>query len=124
MESVGIALPLYETPAVLMRWQACHVGLRHIVCADDVEIRPDLQGEAGLPVLAVATAARLRALIRPAAELVLGAMGGTNRPLTESALPCCGAIAGLTNIYSCVAHHGVILAPYLSRLIVDQVLNN
>ena len=103
---MGIALPLYETPAVLMRWQASHVGLRHIVCADDVEVRPDLQGEAGLPALAVATAARLRALIRPAAELVLG------------------AIAGLANIYSCVAHPSVVLASYLSSLVVDQVLNS
>ncbi|MGO3890231.1 MAG: NAD(P)/FAD-dependent oxidoreductase [Paenalcaligenes sp.] len=129
-----ITAPLWEAPAVLMRWQSTGQAVRHLVCADDIELRPDPQGgivvatdypeegEAGLDALVLSVQKRLEQLIAPESTLTLRAMAGAWRPLTESGMPYRQSFSEIQGLYATVAHPGVILGPYLARLSVEDVL--
>lgn len=132
----GIRAPILEAPAVLMRWQTPDQVVRHVVCADDLELRPDPQGgivvatdypeegEAGLDVLVSNVKERLEQLIVPEPALTLRAMAGAWRPLTESGMPYRQGVAEIRGVYVTVAHPGVILGPYLAKLSVEDVLQS
>lgn len=42
--TAGVDLPIGQSPAVLLRWDMQAHGLRHLLCADEVELRPALAG--------------------------------------------------------------------------------
>lgn len=132
----GIAAPIYEAPAVLMRWQATEQTVRHLVCADDIELRPDPQGgvvvaidypeegEQGLDALVLSVKQRLEQLLAPAPMFSLRAMAGAWRPLTKSGMPYRKMLPEINGLFVTVAHPGIILAPYLARLSVEDVLES
>lgn len=132
----GIRAPIWEAPAVLMRWQTADQVVRHVVCADDLELRPDPQGgivvatdypeegEVGLDALVSSVKRRLEQLIAPEPALTLRAMAGAWRPLTESGMPYRQGVAEIRGVYVTVAHPGVILGPYLAKLSVEDVLQS
>lgn len=132
----GIAAPIWEAPAVLMRWQTADQIVRHVVCADELELRPDPQGgivvatdypeegEAGLDALVVRVKERLEQLIGPEPALTLRAMAGAWRPLTESGMPYRQVFSDIRGVYVVVAHPGVILGPYLARLSVEEIVKS
>ncbi|NHC61043.1 NAD(P)/FAD-dependent oxidoreductase [Paenalcaligenes suwonensis] len=131
----GVAAPITEAPAVLMRWQASETCVHHLICADDLELRPDRQGgivvamdypeegEAGLESLVLAVKKRLEQMIMPSPTLSLHSMAGAYRPLTHSGMPYREMCAAIKGLYVTVAHPGIILGPYLARLSVEEVLN-
>lgn len=132
----GITAPIWEAPAVLMRWQTTKQTIRHVVCADDIELRPDPQGgivvaldypeegEQGLDALVLSVKQRLEQLLAPEPIFSLRAMAGAWRPLTNSGMPYRQMLPQLTGAFVAVAHPGIILAPYLARLSVEDVLKS
>lgn len=134
LSNVGVDAPVFEAPAVLMRWKTANAGVRHLVCANDLELRPDLQGgiviatdypeegEAGLEALVQRVKARLQQLITPAPSLELRGMAGARRPLVEGGMPYRKKLSNLSNVYTLVAHPGIILSPYLARLSAEEIM--
>ncbi|MGG4604160.1 NAD(P)/FAD-dependent oxidoreductase [Paenalcaligenes sp. Me131] len=135
LSDVGVDAPVYEAPAFLMRWQTDDAVVRHLVCANDLELRPDLQGgiviatdypeegEAGLEALVQTVKTRLQQLLTPAPSLELRGMAGARRPLVKGGMPYRKKLSNLTNLYTLVAHPGIILSPYLARLSAQEIMD-
>lgn len=132
--TAGVDLPIGQSPAVLLRWDMQAHGLRHLVCADDVELRPALAGglvsaadypragEAGLPALAARTGHQVAQLLGLAKAPPLRSVGAAQRPMTSDDRPLCGYVEGIDGLFALVAHPGVILAPFLGRRCAQSVL--
>lgn len=134
--TVGVDLPIHESPAVLLRFGPEADGLRHLVCAQDMELRPSLggglvsaadypeDGEAGLPALAALTGDAIAHLLGIAAAPTLVSIHAAQRPMTADGRPLCGHVGKIEGLYALVAHPGVILAPRLGRLCAEAVLSS
>lgn len=134
--TVGADLPIHESPAVLVRFGAEADGIRHLICAPEMELRPSLggglfsaadypeNGEAGLPALAASTGDAIAHLFGIAAAPSLLSINAAQRPMTADGRPLCGHVGGIEGLYALVAHPGVILAPLLGRLCAEAVLSS
>lgn len=131
---IGVDLALHASPAVLLRFAAPASPMRHLLCVQDLELRPapggtllsaadyPPEGEAGLAALAARTAAAIADLFQlPAPPAILSA-SAAQRPMTADGAPLCGHLGPLDGLYGLVAHPGVILAPRLGRLCAQAVL--
>ncbi len=132
--SAGVVLPIEQQPAVLLRLDADRSLVRHLLCAQDLELRPGkerglmsaldypLEGEAGLQSLAEQTCQSIAQLLQlPSVPPVLSLEVG-QRPMTRNKQPLCVPIGTLDGLFAAVAHPGVILAPLLGRLCTQAVL--
>lgn len=132
--SAGVVLSIEQQPAVLLRLDADRTLVRHVLCAQDLELRPGkgrglmsaldypLEGEAGLQSLAEETCQSIAQLLKlPSVPRVLSIEVG-QRPMTCNKLPLCGPIGSLDGLFAVVAHPGVILAPLLGRQCTQAVL--
>lgn len=134
--TVGVDLPIYESPAVLLRFGTEVAGLFHLVCAEEMELRPSLGGglvsaadypecgETGLPALAAQTANAIARLFGTAAAPSLLSITAAMRPMTTDSKPLCGQVGRMKGLFALVAHPGVILAPLLARRCADAVLRS
>ncbi|BCP55548.1 hypothetical protein K32_41650 [Kaistia sp. 32K] len=133
-QTVDLDLPIHGSPAVLVRLAAGANVLRHLLCAQDLELRQALggglvsaadypeEGAAGLPALAAQTAAAVAHLLGVAAPLPLLSIGAAQRPMTGDGTPLRGFAGKIEGLYALVAHPGVILAPLLGRLCAEDIL--
>lgn len=133
--TVGVDLPIYESPAVLLRFGTEADGLRHLICAHEMEVRPSLggglvsaadypeNGETGLPALAALTGQAIAHLFGIAAAPSLLSINAAQRPMTANGRPLCGYVGKIEGLYALIAHPGVILAPLLGRLCAEAVLS-
>ena len=134
--TVGVDLPIHASPAVLIRFGAQAQGIRHLICAQDMELRPALggglvsaadcpeEGEAGLPALAARTGDAIAHLLGAATAPSLLSINAVQRPMTTDGRPLCGAVGKIDGLYALVAHPGVILAPLLGRRCAEAVLGS
>jgi len=131
--TVGVELALRESPAVLIRF-AAQQGIRHLICAQDMELRPSLgaglvsaadypeNGAAGLPALAARTAQGVARLLGWRAAPAPLSITAAQRPMSVDGKPLCGPVGGVEGLHALLAHPGVILAPLLGRLCAQAVL--
>ncbi|QWK80440.1 NAD(P)/FAD-dependent oxidoreductase [Ochrobactrum sp. BTU1] len=133
-EPFGIALPLREEPAVLMRFAGGRGVLRHLICGVGVELRPGLAGDfvsaedypfdgkAGLPALADRTSSTIARMFALSERPTLLSVNAAYRPMTEDGVPLRRFLTDVEGLYAIVAHPGVILAPQLGRLAAEEML--
>lgn len=133
--TVGVDLPIHESPAVLIRFGAEAGIIRHLLCAQEIELRPMLggglasaadypeNGEAGLPALAALTSDAIAQLLGFAMAPSILSINAAQRPMTTSGAPLCGYAGQIDGLYTLVAHPGVILAPLLGRRCAEAVLS-
>ncbi|PIF77488.1 glycine/D-amino acid oxidase-like deaminating enzyme [Variovorax sp. 54] len=134
--TVGVDLPIHASPAVLIRFGAQAHGIRHLICAQDMELRPALggglvsaadcpeDGEPGLSALATQTGNAIAHLLGTATTPSLLSINAVQRPMTADGRPLCGAVGNIEGLYAVVAHPGVILAPLLGRRCAEAVLGS
>lgn len=134
LSGVGLSLPIYSLPAVLMRIDMNKSLVRHLLCAQDLELRPARgqgllsafdypeQGEAGLSALAAQTCQTLTGMFKLALPPSICAIEVGHRPMTEGKVPICDFVGGMENLFAVVAHPGVILAPMLGRQCAQALL--
>ena len=134
--TVGVDLPIHESPAVLLRFGKEADGLRHLVCAQEMELRPSLggglvsaaeypeSGETGLPALAALTGDAIADLFGIATTPSLLSITAAQRPMTADGQPLCGHVGSIEGLFALVAHPGVILAPLLGRRCAEAVLGS
>ncbi|MFC7288162.1 NAD(P)/FAD-dependent oxidoreductase [Herminiimonas glaciei] len=133
--TVGVDLPIHESPAVLIRFGVEAGIIRHLLCAPEIELRPALggglisaadypeNGEAGLPALATSTGDVIAQLLGMATTPPLLSINAAQRPMTADAVPLCGHVGQINGLYALVAHPGVILAPLLGRRCAEAILS-
>lgn len=134
--TVGADLPIHESPAVLLRFATEADGLRHLICAQEMELRPALggglvaaadypeDGESGLPILAARTGDAIAHLFGMLAAPDLLSIRVAQRPMTADGRPLCGGVGNIEGLYALVAHPGVILAPVLGRRCAESILRS
>jgi glycine/D-amino acid oxidase-like deaminating enzyme len=132
--ALGIALPIKEEPAVLMRFAAEPGLMHHLLCGRGLELRPGLsgglvsaarfpdEGEIGLARLAERTIEKIAGQFTPVPDLTLLSVNAAYRPLTRDGSPLRKFLPGIAGLYTVVAHPGVILAPYLGRLAAQDIV--
>lgn len=133
--TVGVDLPIQQSPAVLLRFGSEAYGLRHLICAQEMELRPSVgglvsaadypeNGENGFPALAALTGDSIAQLIGIAMAPTLLSISAAQRPMTADGRPLCGYVGKIEGLFALVAHPGVILAPRLGRLCAKSVLDS
>ena len=137
----GVALPMSPSPGLLALTQPVATGVRHIVHAGNVALRPDGRGRLLLSSREIDAA--LDASIRemapdaePCRELLARAariVPNLNSARIESTrigirsvpidgLPAAGFAPSIENAYFLASHSGVSLAPVLGRLVAAELL--
>ncbi len=136
----GLALPIGEEPAVLMRFadgtgSANGAVAHHLLYGKGLELRPGragglvsaadypAEGEAGLAALAERTRTAIAELLVPRPELSLLSVDAAWRPMTADGLPLARFLPEISGLYALVAHPGVMLAPYLGRLAAKDIVD-
>ena len=129
---LGQALPIHEAPAVLLRFDAAQVPLRHLLYGQSLEVRPgrgggllsaaDFPGEAGMAELGRSSLQAVASLFHPSCELSLRSIQAVYRPKTDSGLPLRTFLEGFEGLYVTVAHPGVILAPLIGSEACEDIL--
>ncbi|MGB8972962.1 MAG: FAD-dependent oxidoreductase [Pseudomonas capeferrum] len=131
---LGICLPIYEEPAVLLRFEAAGLALRHLLCAGSLELRPSLggglvsaadlpsDGEAGLAELGRSSIKAIGDLFALQGGITLQSIKAVDRPKTRDSMPLRTFLPNVEGLYAAVAHPGVILAPLLGRLVSEDIL--
>ncbi|NIF16267.1 FAD-binding oxidoreductase [Pantoea sp. Cy-639] len=130
--ALDMRLPVFEDPAVLLRFDARPVPLRHLLYGQSLELRPglgaglvsaaDFPGQDRLQALGQACLDEIRRLLHPSLELSLRSLHAVSRPKTVDGLPLRRFLPGVEGLYVNVAHPGVILAPLLGRLASEEIL--
>ncbi|GAB2817200.1 hypothetical protein GCM10027276_17980 [Comamonas piscis] len=133
--AVGVHLPIRRSPAVLLKFGTEAHGLRHLLCADDMELRPSLGGglvsaadypgnaESGFPELAARSGDAIAHLLGLTEAPPLVSIAAAQRPMTTDGTPLCAYVGEIEGLFALVAHPGVILAPFLGQLCATSVLN-
>lgn len=134
--TVGVHLPIHQSPAVLLRFGTEADGLRHLICAEEMELRPSLggglvsaadypeNGENGFSALTEFTGETIAHLLGLAVAPSLLSIGAAQRPMIANGRPLCGYVGEIEGLFALVAHPGVILAPLLGRLCAKFVLDS
>lgn len=134
--TVGIHLPIHQSPAVLLRFGTEAYGLRHIICAQEMELRPSVggglfsaadypeDGENGFSALAAFTGDTIAHLCGSPVAPPLLSISAAQRPMTTDGRPLCGYVGKIEGLFALVAHPGVILAPLLGPRCAESVLGS
>lgn len=137
----GAALPMAPTPGLLGVTEPVASGIRHVVHAGDVALRPDGGGrlmltsrgvdatlDPGTRALAV-DAEPSREILARAARVVPALDGATLetvrvgvRSVPSDGQPAIGFAPGVENLYLLATHSGVTLGGLLGRLVASELL--
>lgn len=132
---LGLDIGLGSSPAVLLRYSASAPFLNRILCRPDLEIRqqsdnsllvatgyPQGSGDDGLASIGqdMLDIMRRRLALPEGVELRQTEVG--YRPVFGDGFPRLGFLPGLEGVYVAVAHPGVILAPLLGRLAMQELI--
>ncbi len=133
--SLGIDLPILESPAVLIRFEAAPGLIRHLLCGSGLELRPTFggglssaadfpdNGEEELPALARRTADSVAELLGLTAPPIVLSVTASQRPMPIGGEPLHSFTGGVEGLYALVAHPGVTFAPLLGRLATEDIMN-
>ncbi len=135
----GAELPLRQVPGLVVTTTPAPTGLRTILCAADLNVRPHrgdrvvlhswmADGELGErpePARRLALAQRLlhraQALLPGLAPAVVQSALVGVRPVPLDGLPVVGFLPDVDNLYVVVSHSAVHLAPVLGRLAASEI---
>jgi len=135
----GAELPLRQVPGLVVTTTPAPTGLRAILCAADLNLRPHrgdrvvlhswlLDGELGErpePARRLALAQHLlhraQALLPGLAPAVVQSALVGVRPVPLDGLPVVGFLPDVDNLYVVVSHSAVHLAPVLGRLAASEI---
>jgi glycine/D-amino acid oxidase-like deaminating enzyme len=137
----GVALPMAPTPGLLAISEPVASGIRHVVHAGDVALRPDGGGrlmlssrsvdltlDLGTRQLAI-DAEPVREILARAARVVPALAGARLesvrigvRAVPADGQPAVGFAPGLENCYLLASHSGVTLGALLGRLVASELL--
>ncbi|MGB3485975.1 MAG: FAD-dependent oxidoreductase [Mycobacterium sp.] len=132
--SIGVSLPVYSSPAVMVRLHAQPGLVRHIVANDSIEVRQlpdgtllvplDYEGQTTQSELS-STAERarheiLRTFHAPAGIDILSVAVGW-RPMPVDDKPVIGPVPDAPGLYAAVVHPGVALAATVGRLVAEEL---
>lgn len=137
LQDVGVALPLLDRPALVLRTRPVRPSVAHILSTDVGDIRQlpdgsvlmpaaahhqsdDAERVVGAPhVLATGALERLRGVV-PALDLRLAQVTLAHRPVPQDGLPAVGAVA--PGLYTAVLHSGITLAAIMGELVAEEML--
>jgi glycine/D-amino acid oxidase-like deaminating enzyme len=135
----GATFPLRRVPGLVVTTTPAPTGLRTILAAADLNVRPEVGdrlvlhswrvdadlGRGPAWSYAAGLAPRLldraRALLPGLAEAKIQSARVGVRPVPPDGLPVIGFLPDVTNLFVIVAHSGVHLAPILGRLAADEL---
>jgi len=134
----GLRLPVRRVPGMVVTTAPCRSGLRTILAAPDLNIRPhtgdrlmlhSLSVDTGLAAAKPAQRLALACGLLDRARLLVPTLAGVEvesamvgvRPVPADGLPLVGRLAGVANLYMVVAHSAVHLAPILGRLAASDL---
>ena len=135
----GVRLPLQRVPGLVVTTTPAPVGLRTIIAAPDLNLRPAggghvmvhswrVDGELGAgpewperDELAARLLARARRLMPGLRHTAAHSARVGVRPLPPDGLPVVGPLAAVQGLYAVVSHSGVQLAPILGRLAAAEL---
>jgi glycine/D-amino acid oxidase-like deaminating enzyme len=134
----GAELPLRRVPGLVVTTTPAPTGLRTILAAADLNLRPDrghrvvlhswtLDGklgngtEAERRALAERLLDRARALLPQLAQAAVQSAVIGVRPVPPDGLPVVGLVPPVANLYSVVSHSAAHLAPILGRLAAREL---
>ncbi|QRY48052.1 FAD-binding oxidoreductase [Mycolicibacterium boenickei] len=135
--SVGVHLPVYGSPAVMVRLRTRPGLVRHIVANDSIEVRQLSDGTLLVPLdycgqttqgdlTDTAEKAReeiLRTFEVSASVDILGAAVGW-RPMPADDEPVIGPVPGIPGLYVAVVHPGITLAATVGRLVAHELADS
>lgn len=140
LDPLGYELPMRHAPGLLAVTEPVATGVRRIVHAPGVAIRPDgggrlllaaddldrrLEPSGGdLPVASAADElmARARRAVDGLDAIGLEVLRIGHRALTSDGYPAIGPVPGTDGAYVAVTHSGVTLAPVVGRLVATELL--
>jgi len=135
----GVSLLLRRVPGLVVTTTPAPIGLRMIVSAADLHLRPHrgdrvvlhswlLDGELepgpewpNAAALAQRLLDRARGLVPALAHATVQSARVGVRPVPPDGLPIVGFLPGVSNLYAVVAHSAVHLAPILGRLAAEEL---
>ncbi|MGU3576414.1 NAD(P)/FAD-dependent oxidoreductase [Brucellaceae bacterium C25G] len=127
-------LPVYTSPAVLMRFSSDRLLANHLLYGQGIEIRPDLNGglvsaedypedgDAGLQDLAFRTMTSIKEMFASSGNVSLKSVHASYRPMIDGGAPIQQFLSGVDGLYALLAHPGVILAPKLGDLAAKEII--
>lgn len=135
LEPLGIALPMANSPGLLVHSKPAAPLLRRLVLSPDVHVKQDSDGRfvvgttfGGGPVPedqaaeAEALLRRVRVCLRGADDLEVERITVGVRPIPRDGLPIIGPVEGVEGLHLAVMHSGITLAPLVGRLLAAEVL--
>ncbi len=133
--SVGFALPVSPSPALMMRFTAPRGVVRTLVSTSQVEVRQRADGQLLVPWdhdgestdedlqrAGERMRDRLAATFDGAGDVELVGAAVGLRPMPHDGAPVIGPVPGASGVYLAVMHAGVTLAPVVGRLVATEVV--
>ena len=128
---LGVALPMNNTPALLLRFDAPARLVTRIVSGPDLEIRQADNGQLLVAedhhpapeIVAQQTHATIRRQLRGGSAVALEHVSATLRPIPADGLPVIGFSRRIGGLYLAVMHVGVTLAPAVGRFAATEILD-
>lgn len=135
-QSLGLRLPLTESPAILLRFQGSRRFVQRIVSTPDMEIRAasptltlaaedylDESPTTNPQAIAARTLLKLQAQWQGTQDLRLTQVAVGRRPMPQDELPIVGRVTGLEGLYLAGMHAGVTLAAITGRLMAAELVH-
>lgn len=131
---IGVHLPVSASPALLLRFRAPPGLVRRIVSNDELEVREGgegrllvaenhAEGEAR-DALAGEVLKTLRRHFRDSDGVELLDVEAGWRPMPADGMPIVGFVPSAPNLYLAVMHAGIVMAPVMGRLAVEEVVRD
>ena len=129
---VGIRLPVSASPALLLRYRAPSGLVRRIVSNEELEVREGGEGrllvaenhaegeEREALVGEVLKTLRRHFCASESVELLDVETGW--RPMPADGMPIVGFVPSAPNLYLAVMHAGIVMAPVMGRLSVEEII--
>lgn len=135
LATAGVALPITESPALLVRTQPYVKRLNGLVMSPAMQLRQTPEGRLvaaanfensgadadGRDAVAGAFAT-ISGMIISDASLVPESYVVARRPIPKDGFPAVGRAAGISGLYVAVMHSGITLAPAVGRFVADEIL--
>ena len=130
---IGICLPVSSSPATLLRFRAASELVGRVVSNDELEVREDRKGRLLVAENHVEGGARgalagkvlktMRRQFRGAEGVELLDVETGWRPMPADGMPIVGFAPSAPSLYLAVMHAGIVMAPVMGRLAVEEIVN-
>jgi glycine/D-amino acid oxidase-like deaminating enzyme len=134
--TVGLALPMTASPALLVRTQPHAKRLNGLVMSPTMQLRQTSEGrlvgavnfeDVGADVDGTEAAAAvldvMKGMIISGTSLSPESHVVGRRPIPKDGFPAVGRADGITGLYVAVMHSGITLAPAIGSFVADEILS-